>query len=509
MTTKTTLPTAFAISFMILFMTPFKRSFAQNRDSIPKKKENPTTNSFPLNNHKINKITSNFFGNLITSNNSAGVLGNFASLDASSGTFNFQGTIAIGNMSDTNTKKNISFLTLSGKGDIVGGSFATLLTNSSLNTGAFLTANYHIMLKQPTMVVNSIDVANYRLKGYILKEQYKRDTSKYSSKSSAKNKVEIDQLKAKLTVLIEEIKIIEHTINVSTLSITYKQGNLNTITITEEKQKSIKEINDLEEAIKKLESNLATQKKNYDSTKYAIEDYINLKINEYEKAIKKYKKLEDSLLLTLPIPSLSFSWLTFTGSTGKQNYITYDPTAAFDNQISKKNYQTYEFGISYNFVYKDFERNRIFYLNAGAARLATNNINLLSTKAITDTRKVVNGDITRTVEKKYNAYTDPIITDQGLKLFLHTYYMFGKKPSGIHVFPDVTYQDNKTTIANLGLGYIVSFINTKKDQPLINLEAYFKLKDITDQGSSGIDGVLNRNELGFSFTLPINFFTKN
>jgi hypothetical protein len=87
----------------------------------------------------------------------------------------------------------------------------------------------------------------------------------------------------------------------------------------------------------------------------------------------------------------------------------------------------------------------------------------------------------------------------------HIYYLFGKTPSGFHILPSVDFQSDGLTVMNFTAGYIISFKNTAKDQPVINSELYFRFNDITDTGEKG-NNFLKRNEIGISFTVPFNIF---
>lgn len=117
-------------------------------------------------------------------------------------------------------------------------------------------------------------------------------------------------------------------------------------------------------------------------------------------------------------------------------------------------------------------------------------------------------DTTRTVTKKYNAYTDPITDTEAWKFYANFYYLFGTRPFGFHIYPEINFQDDKLTLVHLGLGYVVSFMNTKKDQPTVNAEAYVKFQDVFNQLQSDKKNFWNRNEIGINFSFPINLFTK-
>ncbi len=464
----------------------------------------PINPPFPLTRGEIKKITSWYFGNLVTSQTSSGTLGNFASLDPAGGSFKFQGTAFLGKDEAKADKAFISFLSFSAKGDLIGESAASLFSNSSLNTGISINASYHILIGIPKVTLDYAEYAFYEMSKNAAQKKYDRAAVIANEPLAVINE--------RLTIVAKELAVTKASIDECLANRTKTAANFGG---DQTKWQA------MVDASKTNEDNLLKFEKLY--TEFTLrQDSLNVALKFFPGAnnyLAEYKKgkadderqaVQDSLLIHFPLIKHAFHWITFAGGGGKQNYAVYDATAAFDNQISKPEFNTYNLGLSYNYFRKNTLNNRLTYFNVGFSRERTNNIELLATKAITDTKKNVNsaGDVTRVVEKKYNAYTDPIVEDEGWKLFLNSYFMYGKKPSGFHVFPEIHFLDSKTTIANVGIGYIVSFTNTKKDQPVINTEIYFKWKDLTDQGNSGITGVWNRNDIGISFTLPINFFNK-
>ena len=360
---------------------------------------------------------------------------------------------------------------------------------------------HHILVSKPKVALNLDDAAYYEMSKGAAEKQFMRSFDL----AKAEDRTVIDR---RLTWGENAMELTKDTIG--QLKEKHK-GLLDSLSIADKSkwQDWIDKANANETKLQQFEKDYTELFLKQDSLSIARREYPNLNTYAKVKALETQNTITDSLLLAFPLAKHAFAWISFSGG-GKQNYATYDATASFDNQIQKADYNTYYFGVSLNCFSKNMVNNRLRYFNFGLSRQRTNNLDLLGTKLITDTKKIVNtaGEVTRTVEKKYNAYTDPIIDDEGWKFFLNSYFLFGKKPSGIHFFPEINFQDNKTTIANMGLGYIVSFTNTKKDQPVVNMEIYFKLLDMTDQGGSGISGVWNRNELGLSFTLPINLFTK-
>lgn len=458
---------------------------------------------FPLTTKEIKRVTNRFFGNLVTSNTSSGVLGNFASIDPAGSSFKFQGTTAIGGGDTSKKHPQVSFFSFSAKGDLFGQQFGALFSNSSLNTGISLSASYHILMCKPKVTLSLSSAANYAV---LRSAAYRQFTRTADQLMAADDSVVIAQ---RLALVNKDLELTDTAIARAKRVRVNLVAQIDTASLLTAKL-LVDSASKNEDVLAALEKKLTGILVKRDSLGIAQQESFFLSSFGQSRAEEALNIINDSLLMAFPLAKHAFSWLSFTGGGGKQNYATYDANAVFDRQIQKADFNTYHFGVSLNFFKKNMLKSVIQYYNVGVSRQRTNNIDFLSPKAITDTRKIVNsvGDVTRVVERKYNAYSDPIIQDEGWKFFLNRYILFGKKPSGIHIFPELNFQDNKTTLFHMGLGYIISFVNTKKDQPVINAEVFFKFLDMTDQGGSTIAGVWNRNQIGVNFTLPFNLFTK-
>ena len=227
----------------------------------------------------------------------------------------------------------------------------------------------------------------------------------------------------------------------------------------------------------------------------------------------RYKQLKDlqAKLIELeknpPITRIKFDWLTVIGALGKKSYYTFDPTQDFSQQIQKEELGTFTVGLVWNYYRHSLLRKKAFYANAGFLRMRDNNTSFLSTVAIAQERETSRGDTTRTISRVYNAYTDPVNEYQQWSLFANFFYMFTGRTSGFHIYPSVDIRDHdNSTLTHLGIGYAISFINEKKDQPVINVEGYVKFIDLFNKLDIN-QKFWNRNEIGIRFTLPLNFLT--
>jgi hypothetical protein len=231
-----------------------------------------------------------------------------------------------------------------------------------------------------------------------------------------------------------------------------------------------------------------------------LRDFKRNEINEDTR--KKIEELEQNA----PITSIRYGWMTFIGGLGKKNYYTYDVTLSFGQQIDKKEFSTYTYGLAYMHYNENVNKKEALYFNIGALRIKDNNALFLSTKEIKQERKITSNDTTRTISKTYNAYTDPINELKQVTAFANFFYLFNGKKTGIHFYPSADIRDKGPTLTNLGLGCAMSFVNAKKDQAIINIEGYVQFIDMFNKLDNK-PRFWNRNEIGVRFAFPFSFTT--
>ena len=278
---------------------------------------------------------------------------------------------------------------------------------------------HHILVSKPKVALNLDDAAYYEMSKGAAEKQFMRSFDL----AKAEDRNVIDR---RLTWVENAMELTKDTIG--QLKEKHK-GLLDSLSIADKSkwQDWIDKANANETKLQQFEKDYTELFLKQDSLSIARREYPNLNTYAKVKALETQNTITDSLLLAFPLAKHAFAWISFSGG-GKQNYATYDATASFDNQIQKADYNTYYFGVSLNCFSKNMVNNRLRYFNFGLSRQRTNNLDLLGTKLITDTKKIVNtaGEVTRTVEKKYNAYTDPIIDDEGWKFFLNSYFLRNK-----------------------------------------------------------------------------------
>jgi hypothetical protein len=228
-----------------------------------------------------------------------------------------------------------------------------------------------------------------------------------------------------------------------------------------------------------------------------------------EAAMAEYTAKTEKLDTIFTLKEVRFNWFTIVASIGKKNYYTFYDSLPFSNQLTKHDLTTWKLGLLWNYFSQNSISNHATYLNIGIARMEDNNTNLLSTKDVNEETAIKNsgGDTVRKISKTYKAYTDNVSDTSQWMVSANFYFLFGKRTSGFHIFPSLYMPDGLTGYFNGGVGYIVSFINNKKDQPVINAEGYIQFNDVFNSLKVSTN-FLKRNEIGIRFVFPIALLSK-
>jgi hypothetical protein len=462
---------------------------------------------YPLSQSQLNKVINRKFGNLVTGTNGSGAIASYGSLDIANAAFAFKGTIPF--TSRKNDTGKISYLTIGLNGNIIGTNATSLFTNSVLNTDVSLSLQYNFMLPSMNRVgYFGSDAAKVKLRKEMISTKWAKDRRETDRKYApgAINYALQATLAAQQKVDSPSIARLQYFVDSLQKELSGKYADNKS---DEYATKLSRELLDTaQEKLKKINTLTDLLQHDVDSLKKVLANFRDLRSYERQKLEQQQNSDMDSLVFKFPLQSYVISWFSIGGSGGKKTYTTFDPTASFESQIkSDQHISTYNIGLSYNWYYNQPVYNRIFYASLGLSYLRDNNTTLLTTTEVTDSRKNVNAgaDTTRTWTKKYNAFKDSVTQYNAWSVTGQFYMLFGARPSGFHIFPTLNFRNDNLKILNIGVGYVVSFMNTKKDQPIINAEIYYKFLDMFDQQKTGKD-FWNRNDIGITLTLPINLF---
>lgn len=483
-----------SLSFLLFLLIPYLL-FSQE-------KETDTIKRLYLTHQQNNQVINKYFGKLMGTGDNPDLLGNYASFDPLNGSFNFKGSMPVG----SEKSKLFGFISLSLNGDISSGSYAKLFTNSKLNTNVGVQAEYHLMIGKSSTVKDVGEYAVYSYKNNLLNINKKALVQKLPESAYLQTKYKLDSIK--LNVMEIELKRKKDSLNTTSQAI-------NSLIKSNAPQTSY---------FKLLALDFANQSSSYDSLLkvyepfkvktdsigFLVHDLYNINMGKEEEIDVKIKKKKDTLFSTLTLKGLSLNWLTILAGTSQKKYYTFDnKLPSYATQLSKEELQTYKFGLTWNSFWLDTRKKRYIYLGVGVSYGKDNNTSILSTTTITQESAYKNtvGDTTRKTSASYNAYTDPIVNTTQFAITANFYFLFGKRSSGFHLMPSFYKPRGLKNYMDLDLGYVVSFINRKKDSPAINLEAYYRFSDLYDHRNSGVD-FWKRNEIGIRLGLPFAFLIK-
>lgn len=473
-----------------------------NAQPIMRTQDSANTETRYLSKGGILRLANNKFGGLATGQSNSANLVNYASFNPIAGSFNFNGSFPIGKDNDS---ARFSFLSFKISGDLISESYAALFQNMKLNTNISLSGQWDFRLSKGFHYTYlASDKFNHNQKVQTIESQW---TEKNVRLSSQYANILRDSNNIRTKILIADSSIRRHNDTLARV-----QNLLNNLRTSS--PDSLDRIKLFYDSLSKQKTKIEEVEKDRwaaiaqaDSLQNITADLIGFILasqRKYDDDRKsKIRLLEDSAAIT----GIKFNWLTLYASTGRKNYHTFNPMEVFANQIQKLESNPWKIGIVYNhYSERSFPR-RVLLWNIGVYRYEDNNLALLSTQDIEQEKVIKNatGDTTRTISKTYKAYTDGIITSKVLNFVSNIYFLYSSKKSGFHLYPSLDVYDKGKTLANVGLGYLISFKNTEKEKPVINAEGYIQFVDITNALDTG-KPFLKRSEIGIRFALPFTFF---
>lgn len=449
------------------------------------------------------------FGQLATGQNTSS-LSNFGSFDPTKGAFDFNAFTPL-SFAEKETSKLVPYLSLNVKGDLASDNVTKLFSNSKLNTNI----NANISIHFPLKIFNSISYygtenknllfQKVKLQGEFDLRLLERDTT-FKADTIKRNQ---------LWALIDlQDTLIQQAIDSSIL---YQD------TVTIEKAKPNPDVraiarlsNQIQNVIKK-EFLFRREKLRLKSEAVIIDSILGmnraLRINHINR-IKRDLKAEfadtlTKLELNAPLTGARLSWFSVTGNFNRKKYYEYDTLQPFLDRLSKVQFNRFNLNVEWHLYIESNRRKIAHHLVLGYSRRQNNNIDDLSTSDLTQKIKSSVNGTEREVLQKYSVYTDNIIEYKSDLIYADYYFMFKKSAlSAIHLFPEYDQRNNGKKILNLGIGYIISLKDSKKEKSIINAEAYYKFLDLRNDLENE-SGIWERNEIGVRVGFPLQFVLNN
>ncbi|QEC43287.1 hypothetical protein [Pseudobacter ginsenosidimutans] len=479
--------------------------------SYAQEKEKPQ--ELPLTRSELNRALNAVFNKLVAGNPSPGEIANYATLDPVNASFNIKGSFPIRkkekqglNQTDVDFVASrggarISYLSFSVSGALLDKKYGALFSDSKLNAGISVAAQYNFGRKFSSFSYFEAEIEEIAQKRNALRRKYTNDLAAILDKTNYEAfqrklyLLDLQQLSTrdKLSKKNQQHDLVQKTVDSLGDAISTRTGLADTLRLLE------KEVNDL---VMEVRTNQQTIDSIARLTPAVISGQAGLRRSDLR---KKYMSDYDSVLSGITFQKFSTTWYTIAAEYGRKSYNSYDSTLPFAVQIQEGHKDdAYKTGFAINHLIQNKLRNRTWFFNGGASWIYASNLGRLTATTLEQRKQYTNDgkDTARSISTKYSVYTEPVESFGGLNLSAHGYYIFGKTPSGVHVFPSFDLQKSKK-VFDCTFGYIIAFKNTVKDQPVVNTELYIRFNDIGND--AGKDSKFyNRNEIGLSFTLPFN-----
>lgn len=454
--------------------------------------------------------TNRLFGQVATGQNTAS-LANFGSFDPVNGSFTFNAFTPLNWKGDT--ARYVPLLSIEAKGDLGSDNIARLFSNTKLNN------NVDVSLKLHFPIPGLFKIGFYGSQKDLLLAQKESLMQEYHLRvmraKAAFYLAKEDSMKLRTKLQLVEKKIgkerdtIKHFKNLIESLVLTDPANVDSLTVL------TNGLSRNREEMQILISDSFSTKLKVDSVTLITRKLNDDRIGENEwRVIRKslQDKYADTLLnleLAAPITKVRLLWFSAVGTFNQKKFWFYDELKPFEDRISRLPFSSFNIGGELNYYSQKLRSRHAHYITIGLKRKQDNNIADLSTSTINQKNKSAGGTVEREIVNSYSAYTDPVIEYKAWFLYANYYFMFRYNAlSAIHLFPELdsrTYKDGtKKSYKNLGLGYVISLKDSKKEKSILNVEAYYKLVDMDNQEESE-KGLFGRNEIGLRLGFPLNF----
>ncbi|NVM64478.1 hypothetical protein FHW88_002767 [Mucilaginibacter sp. SG538B] len=411
------------------------------------------------------------------------------------GVLTFKGTIPLGNPDSARS----SFLSVTARGALVDGNFATVFKDTKLNTTAGISVEWNFRLWDNQKVTDgqqASDAVQQMTYNNILRNT---TIQHYSDEFKA--------IDGKVAGLRQQIQVSQQQKALKEALAASALKKLSDTSVTAaDKDKAATEYQTLQTDIPKIDKSTIKMNNQIDSMSVlkANVDAVWLYRNQQ---VQLTNDKNDKIQAALTLMDYTFNWFTLIAGAGKKDYYIFDKSLPFGQQLQNPNLPTFQLGLAFNTYKQNDLKGRAWQLSIGALRSKDNNIDLLQTEEISQEASFKNaaGDTTRKAAKKFNAYTDPgkIKSYQQWSVYANYYWLFNGGNTAIHFFPTLYKPDNQTGYMDTGVGVLFSFKDSKNLTAKLNLEAYLIVGDaFNNLGKSPHFG--DSNEFGVRATVPFN-----
>lgn len=246
---------------------------------------------------------------------------------------------------------------------------------------------------------------------------------------------------------------------------------------------------------------------------------LNLKLSHIKEDIKSYSKqsaikrqnlrqktaaASKKFRSKLELTGNRLNWLSVIFNFQNRSFTLFEEAAAFENQLSSISENMLDIGIAYNIYNISRKRFGTYYFSISLLHSNTDNFDELTSKKILDRNVITTTPVSRTSDRERTVYTGDYNDDETrIKLRPNLYWFLNKNKSfALHIQPEWFLYDD---IANLELGLLIPFTDSKKKKSIINAELFYQMIDINRDDAETDEKLSDRSSLGIRFTAPIVF----
>lgn len=498
------------IVITIVFVFTLQWSFSQTVENAL------TTNS--VSKSTFDSLVRKGFNRIVSGQNDAPSLSNYAAFNPTDGKFSFNGF--------ANINKRFA-VTLGASGGLINENIGGLFEGGKVNNNTDVNMKLHLRVDKPKIFFDGRDFETYKIKlaalerekkiklaaltgslnelGYRLNELELRDAFSDSVVIALK-KDSAEFFNGKFLKRCDTVKFVSCKkrfadslfIVIKLLNKEYQEKLKRSS--TRDSLTNVKLVDGISK--ERIKSGTLTDKEKILAGTYGL-GFRSLRDSLRNQVDKEYEKKAAKLEYQIPIPRWNASWFTLISNWNRKSYRTYDAELPFASQIQKKEFSTFNFGLEFNnFHFDNLFRNASF-LNIGLVKRKNINLGDLTASKVTDTDTASMGSIQRQAITEFNVYTDSIEQYNMWNLYVNFYKVLGKKMSnGVHFGIDTEFRDNDDTVIDGVIGYFFGF-NNKSDKRLLNTEVFIRFNDLTDEVDIDDLSFFKQTQIGLSIAIPI------
>lgn len=228
----------------------------------------------------------------------------------------------------------------------------------------------------------------------------------------------------------------------------------------------------------------------------------NLENNKVQKYNNEFQKIS--------LVGYKLKWFALSTNLQNQTFNQFDGSLDFDHQLSKKTFNNFELGISYNKYQLRDESFGSYYFSFGVSYLYDDNFDDLNKITLNQKQDISTSPIIRSIESTKTVYSGDYQKGiSKLKMSFNSYWFFTyNKSFAFHFNPSFRTKVNEDVKFDLITGFLIGFENQEKKGTILNAELFYNMQDLFHKSVNEDDQFSDRADLGIRLSFPINFNQK-